>query len=341
MTSVKVQNTPADGPAFGTSTESGTNGKELDHHRHDALNVSPLWNVMHKMVPPRPNPQAGATKWAYTQMRPELLHAAEVVSAEEAERRVLILVNESMQAPYTTDTIYAGLQIVLPGEVAPAHRHRAFALRFIIEGHAGFTAVDGEKIEMFPGDVILTPSWAWHDHGNEGQDPIIWLDGLDLPLWQFLPINFLEQYSEPRYPSTPSLHSPLRFPWSDVAAQLDKSHDQHAMVLYRHQDGSHLSKTISAQAERIGHGFTTPYSREVFSFVYHVVVGQGYTTIRDPATGACHTIEWGPKDTFAIPAWSSISHTCTTQAGDAYLFAINDRPIVEALTFADTNFLAT
>jgi len=104
-------------------------------------------------------------------------------------------------APYTTNTIYGGLQLVLPNEIAPAHRHIAFALRFIIEGERGFTAVEGKKMFMERGDVILTPSWHWHDHGNEGTEPMVWLDGLDLPLFKHAPVNFAENYSEPRYPS--------------------------------------------------------------------------------------------------------------------------------------------
>lgn len=107
----------------------------------------------------------------------------------------------SLEAPYTTDTIYGGLQLILPGEVAPAHRHIAFALRFIIEGEQGFTAVEGQKMIMERGDVILTPSWHWHDHGNEGQGPVVWLDGLDLPLFKYAPVNFAEMYNEKRYPS--------------------------------------------------------------------------------------------------------------------------------------------
>lgn len=108
----------------------------------------------------------------------------------------------SIEAPCTTDTLYAGLQLINPGEVAPAHRHRAFALRFIIEGERGFTAVEGEKIYMERGDVILTPPWQWHDHGHEGDDVMIWLDGLDLPMFQYIPVNFAEMYEESRYPST-------------------------------------------------------------------------------------------------------------------------------------------
>ena len=228
---------------------------------------------------------------------------------------------------------------MLPGETAPAHRHRAFALRFIIEGVKGFTAVEGQKMEMFPGDVILTPSWTWHDHGNEGADPVIWLDGLDLPLWQFLPINFMQQYSEALYPITPASDSALRFPWSTVSRALHADPNPHAVFHYRQSDGSHLSKTISAQAERVDPGFTTMPSKEVFSFVYHVYDGEGYTRIKSPLSDTMQTIEWKRKDTFAVPAWSEVTHTCTSSEGSAYLFAINDRPIVEALTFASNPFL--
>lgn len=131
-------------------------------------NVEPLWTVMNAMVPPLPNPKASVASWKYKEIRPLLLEAGRLVSDKEAERRVLMLVNPTMKAPYTTDTIYAGLQLINPGETAPAHRHTAFALRFIIEGERGFTAVGGKKVIMRKGDVILTPSWQWHDHGHEG-----------------------------------------------------------------------------------------------------------------------------------------------------------------------------
>lgn len=295
--------------------------------------TTPLWTNMHKMVPPQPNPKAVTTSWEYSKMRPALMKAAEIVTAEEAERRVLVLVNKNMAAPYTTDSVYAGLQIVLPGETAPAHRHRAFALRFIIEGGKGFTAVEGQKIEMYRGDVILTPSWHWHDHGNEGTEPVIWLDGLDLPLWQFLPINILDQYTESRYPSSPVEESAFRFPWAAVQEDLDAQQGAHAIHHYRSKDGGHLSKTISAQAERIAADSTSPTSREVLSYVYHVYEGQGFSTIKSPGDTATTRVDWTAKDTFAVPAFSEISHTCSMGNGNAYLFAINDRPMVEALTF--------
>jgi gentisate 1,2-dioxygenase len=182
-------------------------------------NLAPLWTQMSKMVPPHPNPTAVPASWKYAEVRPSLMEAGDIIDAEEAERRVLMLVNPAMggskplsrmavhrtdmrlEAPYTTDTIYGGLQLILPGEVAPAHRHIAFALRFIIEGMQGFTAVEGQKMIMERGDVILTPSWHWHDHGNEGKGPVVWLDGLDLPLFKYAPVNFAEMYNEKRYPS--------------------------------------------------------------------------------------------------------------------------------------------
>ncbi|VBB73804.1 Putative gentisate 1,2-dioxygenase [Podospora comata] len=296
-------------------------------------NVEPLWTVLNKMVPPKPNPSSVVTAWPYEDLRPVLMQSGVVVSAEEAERRVLMLVNPAMQAPYTTDTIYAGLQLILPGETAPAHRHVAFALRFIVEGSRGFTAVEGQKLMMERGDVILTPSWHWHDHGSEGDGPMVWLDGLDLPVYRFLPVNFAENYEEARYPSELSDNSNWKLPWAPVQAVLDENKETETYARYDYKSGEHgkhLSKTISGQAERINAGATTKKVRETVSFVYHVYEGEGYSTIVSPE-GKEEKVQWKGKDTFAVPAWSIISHTCTQECGSAYLFAVNDRPMVESL----------
>lgn len=306
-------------------------GTESFYASLPSQNVAALWTQLDKMVPPHPNPSASIASWKYKEMRPSLLEAGDIIGAEEAERRVLMLVNPSLSAPCTTDSIYAGLQLILPGEVAPAHRHVAFALRFIIEGTNGFTAVEGEKITMERGDVILTPSWHWHDHGNEGTEPMIWLDGLDLPLYQFLHVNFAEPYADKRYPSTPVSASKFKFPWAPVQKALDAVEGDYAIHHYRHTDGSHLSKTLSGQAERISAGTTTPPKQETTSFVYHAFQGDGYSVITLPDGKTQKTVEWTSRDTFTVPAWSSISHTCTQKAGQAYLFAINDRPMVESL----------
>lgn len=258
------------------------------------------------------------------------MEAGNLVTAEEAERRVLMLVNPTLQAPCTTDSIYAGLQLILPNETAPAHRHVAFALRFIIEGSGGFTAVEGEKMMMERGDVILTPSWTWHDHGNEGAGPVIWLDGLDLPLFKFLPLNFADGYPEKRYPSTLSTNSKCRFPWAPVEKYLKDVQGPYAVYQYATEDGKPLSPTLGGQAERIAAGSTSPTVQETGSFVYHVVEGDGYSTILSPGEKTPRKIQWTGKDTFAVPAWSQISHTSTSNT-DVFLFAINDRPMVTAL----------
>ena len=130
-----------------------------------------------------------------------------------------------LEAPHTTDTINAGLQLVLPHEVAPAHRHTAFAMRFIIEGTGGFTAIHGRRITMQRGDVILTPSWNWHDHGKDGSGPMIWLDQLNLPTFKLFPVHFVEHYNEARYPAqdVDSEASPLVFSWKMMQKRLDSA----------------------------------------------------------------------------------------------------------------------
>jgi gentisate 1,2-dioxygenase len=146
----------------------------------------------------------------------------------------------AIDAPYTTDTIYGGLQLVMPNETAPAHRHTAFACRFIIEGQGGFTAVHGRRIRMQRGDLILTPTWNWHDHGKDGSGPMIWLDTLDLPNFVHFPVHFVEHFSRPRYPAedVDSAASPIVFPWAKMKAALDGVEGEHAVLPYLRADGS-------------------------------------------------------------------------------------------------------
>src|SRR5499425_2582599 len=121
------------------------------------------------------------------------MQAGGLITAKEAERRVLILENPGLRGQTSiTHSLFAGLQLIMPGEVAPAHRHSQSALRFIIEGHGAYTAVEGERTMMQPGDFVITPSWTWHDHGNETSEPMVWLDGLDIPIVRLLDASFAE-----------------------------------------------------------------------------------------------------------------------------------------------------
>jgi gentisate 1,2-dioxygenase len=163
--------------------------------------LTPLWEVFADLVTPEPKVQAGLAIWHYDDIRDFILESGGLITAKEAVRRVLILENPNLPGQSKiTNTLYAGLQLILPGEVAPAHRHSQSALRFIVEGRGAYTAVEGEKTIMQPGDFVITPSWAWHDHGNDSDEPMVWLDGLDIPIVNFFDTSFaedLEQDSQP------------------------------------------------------------------------------------------------------------------------------------------------
>jgi gentisate 1,2-dioxygenase len=289
--------------------------------------ANPLWVVMEAVNPPEPSPKAIPHVWRYREMRPLLERAGRLVDTERAERRVFMLINPGIaKLPYTTDTLYAGLQLILPGEVARAHRHVAFALRFIIEGGNAYTAVGGEKVLMNPGDLVLTPSFEYHDHGNETQTPMIWLDGLDVPLYQWLPVHFTNPYNDKQYPSEPAPRdSRLLYPWAEMQRALDAQSGSFAAQRYVHRTtGGEISATIGAAAERVDRGTSAPRRRETASSIYHVYAGRGKTRIGN------ESIAWERNDTFAIPAWFPFEHVNT---GDetAYLFRYDDRPLLESM----------
>ena len=289
-----------------------------------AQEAQPLWTMMDAVVPPRPEPKAVPHVWRYSALRPLLERAGNLVSAKDAERRVLQLVNPALKAPQTTDTLYAGLQLILPGEVARAHRHVAFALRFIVEGDAAYTAVGGEKVTMRRGDLILTPSWEYHDHGHEGAGPMVWLDGLDLPVYQFFPANFAQPYGEERFPAEPAPQDThLRYPWADMQARLEAQPEPYVCAEYEHKrTGGAVSRVIGAAAERIAKGSSSPTRRETAGIIYHVYKGRGLTQVGE------ERLEWEKGDTFCIPSWMPYRHEA---AKDTYLFRYDDRPVLEAI----------
>jgi gentisate 1,2-dioxygenase len=292
-----------------------------------ADHAEPLWPLFAAVSPSVPQPKAVPYVWPYDVLRGYCERAAELVGTELAERRVLMLVNPALKAPFTTDTLFAGLQTILPGETARAHRHTPFALRFIIEGERSFTAVEGEKVMMSRGDLVLTPAWEWHDHGNESDRMMVWLDGLDHPIWQVVPAVFTEYLpDQTRYPSheLPSLSS-RQYPWAEMRAELDAVTGKTAEVRYRHRvHGGDISRTIGASGVRIDPGAATDPIRETSSAIYHVYEGQGHAEVGDAR------LDWKRGDTFAVPAYRT---TTLRNPGTepVYLFRFDDKPLLDAL----------
>src|ERR1700724_2668925 len=187
--------------------------REAFYDRIGVYNMAPLWERLHGLVTAQPTTPCLPAIWHYQEIRPYLMQSGGLITAQEATRRVLILESPGLKGQTSiTHSLFAVLQLILPGEVAPAHRHTASALRFIIEGEGAYTAVDGERTTMLPGDFVITPSWTWHDHGNQTREPMVWLDGLDIQLVKLLGASFAEGYPEDTQPvSRPEGDSFARF----------------------------------------------------------------------------------------------------------------------------------
>jgi gentisate 1,2-dioxygenase len=319
------------------------------------MNLAPLWEVLRNLVTAQPATPAEAALWRFADVRPFLIHAGELISAQEAERRVLILENPSMPGQSRiTRTLYAGLQLILPGEIAPCHRHTPCALRFVMEGEGAFTAVEGRRAYMHRWDLILTPSWTWHDHGNETAQPMIWLDGLDIPLVTGLDAVFAEQlFGRDTYPQVAAAHmmtgygSNLRqvrrceasatprpplfnYPYSQWRESLETLrrqenwdlHDGLKMEFTNPTDGGSVMPTISAFTQLLPAAFETRPLRSTDGGIYVVVEGQGAIDI------GTRRLQLSPGDVFVVPAWHVHRFSA---AEDLVLFSYSDKAAQEKL----------
>jgi gentisate 1,2-dioxygenase len=327
-----------------------------------SLNLTPLWEVLHALVPKQPATPCVPHLWDYQAVRPFLKGAGELISAEEAVRRVLILENPALPGQSCiTQSLYAGLQLILPGEIAPSHRHTQSALRFVVEGEGAYTAVNGERTTMHPGDFIITPSWTWHDHGNpaanEGGEPVVWLDGLDIPMLRFFDAGFAENYPRAEQPVTrPEGNSFARYGANMLPLQYDAPYGQTSPVFSypyaRTRDaldqllrdgpvdawhgvklryanpatGGWPIPTIAAFMQLLPQGFQGKPYRSTDGTVFSVVEGSGQAVIT--RGDESWTFEFGPRDHFVVPSWHSVQLQASS---DAVLFSFSDRPVQQAL----------
>ncbi len=324
------------------------------HERMHANHMYGLWELAGQMTP-HPQPKMIPYLWKWTMLKSIVDESGEAVPVGE-ERRALQLFNPGLEGRWaTTNNLIAAVQVLLPGEVARAHRHTPTAIRFIMEGAGAYTAVDGERVYMEPGDLILTPSWAWHDHGNETKERVVWMDGLDIPLIQSMEAMFFQFYTARQAPTTrpanasKQLHghphisptwvkekprsSPLLlYSWDRTLEALNAMRDYEGSPFdgisleYRHpQTGGPLLPTMACWSQLLRPGEATKAHRHTGSAVYHIVQGKGTTVIDG------QRFTWSQGDIFALPPWAHHEHANNSKSEDAVLFSIQDTPVLQAL----------
>lgn len=316
----------------------------------------PLWEVLSALVTPEPQTRAVAHRWTYGEVRAPLMRAGDLITAEEAERRVVILENPGLPGESAvTPRLYAGLQLVLPGEIAPCHRHSQSALRFIMEGDGAYTAVDGEKAIMRQFDLILTPNWRWHDHGNPSGEPIVWLDCLDIPTVRAMDAQFAERLGDAQHPETlppgsnrsafghgmrplrstgesmAAVREPLfHYPYSEWSASLEAEAEKgdpdpyigHALEFLNPTTGGAIMPTISAHVRLLPAGFETGIRRSTESAIFAVVEGCGEVEIDG------ETFPLAERDMVIVPSWAATRWRAKSKL---VLFCSSDRVVQEKL----------
>jgi gentisate 1,2-dioxygenase len=321
-----------------------------------AQNTLPLWPSLRAVLPHgKPSRATQPVIWRWRDIRPQLLRAGELTPIEKAERRVLVLCNpgHGLEAMKATATIYIGLQLILPGETAPNHRHTPSAVRFVVEGEGGHTVVNGEKLPMERGDLILTPPGLWHEHGHDGEGPVVWLDALDLPLIYGIEASYsLEGRSQTidkplglghasfgtggvvPYRSLDALRQPfpmLRFPWRDVKRALGElasvtPRDEAVQLAYVNPEtGRECLATLGFSAIQLRPGEELRLPRRSSSAVMHVVEGEGSAVI----DGAEH--RYSQTDTLAVPTHADVRLGNASGTAPAFLFVVDDAPLQRKL----------
>ena len=317
-------------------------------------NMAPLWEVLKDLVTPEPKTQCQPAIWKFDDVKKLMLEAGDVITAEEAERRVLVLENPGEKGKSRiTNSLFAGIQLIMPGEIADVHRHVASAIRFVLEGDGAYTAVEGEKSMMHHGDFIITANWAPHDHGNPGKQAVMWLDVLDMPTINHFETSFAEHFDEKMQktdhedgdsferfatgvlpdgmPATKNRSPVINYPYARMrpilerlkrTGDIDKRHG--ARVRYANPiNGGPVLPTMGAYLALFPKGFKGEPYRSTDGTIFAVAEGKGKTVIDGKP------FDWKVNDVFVVPPWKSFHHEIGGE--DAVLFSISDRPAQEAL----------
>lgn len=339
----------ADRPTSGDDRELATLYADLA-----AVGLHPLWTMTRDLLPPTPRPRSVPWLWSATTLTDLAARALRLVPVERGgERRVLSLGNPGLGGlPYAVGTLWGAIQCLGPGETAPAHRHTPGAIRFVLRGEGAVTTVDGDVCDMHPGDLLLTPSWTWHDHSSTGDGPTLWFDGLDLPLVEALDSVFFEPHPDvrqpadgprnrselagiegPRFAPAPGREvlaagpSPLLvYRWPDTDAALTRlagGGEPLVSVEYVNpRTGASVLPTMSCAMQRLVPGAQTRPQRRTGNSVHVVHRGAGSSVIDG------QRFDWAAGDMFVVPSWSAVEHASDEGAD---VFTISDTPVLRAL----------
>lgn len=304
---------------------------------------------------PSPVSQMKPAHWTAEQIREGLdLIGKKIALDPGGVRRTIRLCNPGLDFG-TTPTFWASVQYIRPGEVATAHRHTANALRFIMEGEGADTIVDGEKYEFNKGDLVLTPSWSFHDHEHKGEQPMIWLDVLDINLVRRMEAVFFEAFDQPRHPVNDILDGSFREFGSGIMRPVRPRHmrfenpllvypmaraedavmqaaslppDPHfdTALEYRNPlNGEPALPTMGTMMQRLRPGVELRPQRHTGSLLNYVIRGHGQTQFND------RNVEWSTGDFVAIPPWTDYAHQNLSHHDDALMFQVNDFPALTSL----------
>ncbi len=315
--------------------------------------MSGIWKLNPEERPLHPKTAVKPHIWKWADVYDGLLQARDRIGIKggSVERRTIRLVNPGMkETEMTSHTMLLSLQLIQPGEVAPAHRHTMAAIRFILQGKGAYTTVEGQKMVMEDGDLILTPQGTWHEHAHEGDEPMVWVDGLDVPLVQSLQVISFEPYPGKRLPVKESRYAPahygmarpvtstqedlpppLHYHWRDTYPSLKRlaegeAHPFEGVALeyVNPLTGGPTLPTLSCLIQMLRPGERTQVHRHTSTSIYHVFRGSGTTVING------EPFHWDKGDTFIVPLWSWHEHGNRSSQEEAILFSMHDRPVLTA-----------
>ena len=331
------------------------------------LETGALWTVANKIEPWAPRSASVPVVWRYRDLRGHVLRSAELVSPEEAGRRVIYLNNPGRRdVAAAVGWLYSGLQVMQPGELASAHAHSHSALRFIMEGRGAFTVVDGHKMTLGANDFVLTPNGTWHEHGvAEDGTTCIWQDGLDIPLVNALEAGFYAVHPDlnqavthpvddtsaawgnaalrPQVSGWTKPYSPLfKYEWEPTYEALRRyarttegsPYDGVLLDYVNPATGGPVMPTIGASMQMLRPGEHTKAHRHTGSFIYQVAKGSGFSVIDGKR------YDWTERDIFCVPSWAMHEHANLSSSDDACLFCFNDLPVLRSLALYREEALA-